>query len=64
MTTNLGAHASTHEDEHAEHWRQWQLGNARSNRKAATAARIGFAIILTAAAAWLGLQLLSSPAWS
>jgi hypothetical protein len=52
------------EDEHAERWRQWQLGNARSNRTAATWARIGFAVILTAAAVWLGLQLLASPAWS
>jgi hypothetical protein len=52
------------EDDQAERWRLWQLGNTRSNRQAATWARIGFAVILTAAAAWLGLQLLSSPAWS
>ena len=52
------------DDEHAERWRQWQLGNTRSNRQAATWARIGFAVILTAAGAWLALQLLSSPAWS
>jgi hypothetical protein len=58
------APTTPHEDEHAEHWRQWQLASARSNRQAATWARIGFAIILTAAAAWLGLQLLTSPAWS
>ncbi|MBI2828483.1 MAG: hypothetical protein HYX77_04330 [Acidobacteria bacterium] len=51
------------DDEHAEPWRQWQLANAKSNRKAAIQARIGFAFILTAAGAWLGLQLLSSPAW-
>lgn len=52
------------EDEHAESWRRWQLGNVKSNRRAATRARIVFAFVLTAAAAWLGLQLLSSPAWS
>lgn len=49
--------------EHAELWRQWQLGNTKSNRKAAAQARIGFALVLTTAAAWLGFQLLSSPAW-
>ncbi len=52
------------EDEHAARWRQWQLANTKSNRKAATWARVGFAVILTAAAAWLGLQLMASPAWS
>jgi hypothetical protein len=51
------------EDQYAEPWRLWQLGNAKSSRRAATQARIVFAIVLTAAAAWLGLQLLSSPAW-
>jgi hypothetical protein len=52
------------EDDHAERWRQWQLSNTRSNRQAATWARIGFAVILTAAGAWLAFQLMSSPAWS
>ena len=51
------------EDGHADPWQQWQLGNAKSNRRAAAQARIAFAIILTAAAAWLALQLLASPAW-
>lgn len=53
----------THESGHADPWQQWQLANAKSNRRAAAQARIGFAIVLTAAFAWLGLQLLSSPAW-
>ena len=52
------------EDRYAELWRQWQIGNAKSSRRTATQARILFALILTAAAAWIGLQLLSSPAWS
>jgi hypothetical protein len=52
------------EDEHGERWRQWQLSNARSSRRAATQARIVLAGVLTVAAAWLALQLLSSPAWS
>jgi len=51
------------EDQYAETWRLWQLANAKSSRSAAIQARIVFAVILTAAAAWLGLQLLSSPAW-
>ncbi len=50
-------------DEHAETWQQWQLDNAKSSRRAAIQARIGFTLILTTAAAWLGYQLLSSPAW-
>lgn len=52
------------EDAYAERWRQWQIGNAKSSRRAATRARIVFAAGLTALAAWLGLQLLSSRLWS
>jgi hypothetical protein len=51
------------EDAYAEPWRQWQLRNAKGSRRAAARARIVFAGVLTVAAAWLGLQLLSSPAW-
>ena len=51
------------EDGQADPWQQWQLANVKSNRRAAAQARIAFAIILTTAAAWLALQLLSSPAW-
>ncbi|MBI3047524.1 MAG: hypothetical protein HYY76_04365 [Acidobacteria bacterium] len=46
------------EDEYAERWRQWQSGNVNSSRRAATRARIVFALVLTAAVAWLGLQIL------
>lgn len=45
-------------DEYAERWRRWQLGNATSSRSAATRARVVFALVLTAAVAWLGLQIL------
>lgn len=51
------------EDPHAERWRRWQVGYAKSSRRAAIRARLVFAVVLTGAAAWLGLQLLSSPAW-
>ena len=51
------------EDEYAQRWRQWQFRNAKSDRKAAKRARIVFAIVLMAAAVWLGLQALSSPVW-
>ena len=51
------------EDGMADPWRQWQLANAKSSRRAAAQARVGFALILTSAAAWLAFQLLSSPAW-
>lgn len=52
------------EDAYPERWRQWQLRSAASSRKSATRARIVFTVILTALAAWLGLQLLSSPLWA
>jgi len=45
-------------DEHAERWRQWALGNAKSSHGAAMRARTVFALVLTAAVAWLGLQIL------
>jgi hypothetical protein len=52
------------EDEYAERWRQWQVSNAESSRKAVSRARIVFAVVLTALGAWLGLQLLSLQLWS
>ena len=52
------------EDSSAERWRQWQLRNAAGNRKSATRARIVFTVIFTVLAAWLGVELLSSPLWS
>ena len=54
---------SPRDDAQADPWQQWQRGNAKNNRRAAVQARIGFAFVLTAAFAWLGLQLFSSPAW-
>lgn len=53
--------AAQPDDEYAERWRQWQVGNAKSSRRAAIQARVAFAVVLTAAIAWLVLQLLSSP---
>jgi hypothetical protein len=52
------------EDKFAERWRRWQIGYARSNRRSAIYARIAFTVVLTAAAVWLALQLMASPAWS
>jgi hypothetical protein len=52
------------EDAAAERWRQWQLRNVEISRRSATRARIVFTVIFTALAAWLGLELLSSPLWS
>ena len=45
----------------AAHWEAWERTYMNSSRRAAFHARIAFAILLTGAAAWLGLQLLSSP---
>jgi hypothetical protein len=45
----------------AERWRQWQLRNAAISRKSVAQARIVFTVIFTALAAWLGVELLSSP---
>lgn len=47
----------------AERWRAWQHAYATRSRRTAIRARIVCAVMLTGAAAWLGLQLLSSPAW-
>jgi hypothetical protein len=52
------------EDASAERWRQWQLRNAAGSRKSATRARMVFTVIFTALAAWLVVELLSSPLWS
>ena len=47
----------------ADPWKEWQLANAKSSCRAAAQARVGFVLLLTAVAAWLAFQLLSSPAW-
>ncbi|HEY5616676.1 MAG TPA: hypothetical protein VIK60_01955 [Vicinamibacterales bacterium] len=46
------------EDEFAERWRQWQLGNAKSSRKGEIQARIAFALVVTVVLTWLSLRLL------
>ena len=48
------------EDAYADRWRHWQRKNDKSSRKSARQARIVLAVVMTAAIAWLGLQLLSS----
>jgi hypothetical protein len=53
-----------HEDEYADRWRKWQLANGKSNRRSSIQARVAIALVLTAAAVWLALQLVSSPAWA
>ena len=52
------------EDAYAERWRLLMLANTASNRKAATRERIVLTLVMTALAAALVLQLLSSPAWA
>ncbi len=42
----------------ARRWERWQRGSAKSNRKTMTRARVAFAIILIAVAAWVGLQVM------
>ena len=42
-------------------WQRWQLRNAAGSRNSTARARIVFTIIFTALAAWLGVELLSSP---
>jgi len=45
----------------ASRWQAWERNYMTSSQRAAVHARIAFAIILTGAAAWLGLQLMSIP---
>ena len=49
------------ETDDAKRWRQWERRYRNSSRRAATQARIAFTILLTGAAAWLGLQLWTMP---
>jgi len=50
------------ERDDAARWRAWELGYRNSSHRAAIHARIAFTILLTGAAAWLGLQLMTMPA--
>ena len=43
-------------------WQAWESSYMTSSSRAAMQARIAFALLLTAAAVWLGLQLMSMPA--
>jgi hypothetical protein len=43
----------------AERWRQWQLRNAVTSRKAAKRARIAFTVIFAVLGVWLGRLLLA-----
>ena len=52
--------ASEQQDE-AARWQAWVTQYGDSSQRAAVHARIAFAILLTGAAAWLGLQILRMP---
>ena len=43
-------------------WQAWERNYMTSSNRAAMQARIAFALVLTAAAVWLGLQIMSMPA--
>jgi hypothetical protein len=45
----------------AARWQAWERSYTNSSGRAAMQARIAFAILLTGAAVWLGLQLMSMP---
>jgi hypothetical protein len=62
--TTTSSITTAHDDGHAEHWRQWQLAYANSNRRTASQARIVFAIVMCATTAWLAFQIFLSPAWN
>ena len=44
---------------HAERWREWQLENARGQKKEAARARLAFTTLFIVVTLWLGLQLMS-----
>lgn len=46
----------------AARWLTWERSYMRSSRRASKQARVAFAILLTGAAVWLGLQIMSMPA--
>ena len=46
-------------EDDVERWRQWQLANATSNRKAAAAARVVFTVMFVAVTGWVGWLLAS-----
>ena len=42
-------------------WQAWERRYATGSHRAAMQARIAFALLLTATAVWLGLQIMSMP---
>ena len=42
-------------------WQAWERSYTTSSHRAAMQARIAFALLLTATAAWLGFQIMSMP---
>jgi hypothetical protein len=60
MNPILMPEAAVERDE-AARWHAWERDYRNSNHRAAVAARIAFAILLTGTVAWLGIQLLSLP---
>jgi hypothetical protein len=48
-------------NDEAARWQAWEHGCRSSSEQAARHARIAFAILLTGAAVWLGLQIMSMP---
>ena len=49
---------------HDLRWQEWQVKHARSNRSAARNSRIVAVIVLGAAAVWVLMELLASPAFA
>jgi len=49
------------EHDAAARWREWERDYRNSSHRAAIHARIAFTVLLTGAAAWLGLQLWTMP---
>lgn len=49
------------EHDEAARWHAWERSYRNSSHRAAIHARIAFTILLTGAAAWLGLQLFLMP---
>jgi hypothetical protein len=42
-------------------WQAWERSYMLSSQRAAMQARVAFALLLTATAVWLGLQIMSMP---
>lgn len=51
-------------DDHDARWEDWQIRNASRSRRDARNSRVVAAVLLGAAAAWVLVELLSSPAFA